>query len=41
MGTDDMKQHVGKNDCVWTREILKYFVKYVPLKHMKNIRILY
>ena len=37
----DMKQRVVSNDRVWTRETLKYLVKYVPLKHMKNISISY
>ena len=37
----DMKQRVVSNDRVWTRETLKFLVKYVPLKHMNNISISY
>ena len=38
---DDMNKHVGKNYWVWTRDKMKYLVKYVLLKHKKNICILY
>ena len=37
----DMKQHMGINDHFWTREALKYLVKYVLLKHIDNNFISY